>query len=53
MYSFDELSAVVDKLIDHGLDKHKGTTYQEYVKEGKQYFKTDYKVCRLYRLFVE
>ena len=51
--AFDELSAVVDKLIDHGLDKHKGTTYQEYVKEGKQYFKTDYKVCRLYRLFVE
>ena len=51
--AFDELSAVVDKLIDHGLDKRKGTTYQEYVKEGKQYFKTDYKVCRLYRLFVE
>ena len=34
--AFDELSAVVDKLIDHGLDKHKGTTYQEYLKEGKQ-----------------
>ena len=51
--AFDELSAVVDKLIYHGLDKRKGMTYQEYVKEGKQYFKTDYKVCRLYRLFVE
>jgi len=49
----DELSAVVDKLIDHGLDKRKGMTYQEYVKEGKQFFKTEYKVCRLDQLFVE
>lgn len=51
--AFDEFSAVVDKLIDHGLDKRKGMNYQEYLKEENHYFKTDYKVWRLYRLFVE
>jgi hypothetical protein len=43
--SFDDLQMVVEKLCDHGLDKQTGNNLKITLKTGKQYLKTDYKVC--------
>lgn len=42
--AFDDLSKIVDKLIDHGLDQRIALSYQQSLKQEKQYLKTDYKV---------
>lgn len=42
--SFDELTNVVDKLSEVGLDENTAVRLKESLKDGKQYLKGDYKV---------
>ncbi|CAB3995040.1 Hypothetical predicted protein [Paramuricea clavata] len=41
---FDDLATITDKLIDYGLDPCNGQKLQKALDEGKQHFKTDFKV---------
>ena len=54
--AFDELSSIVDKLSEIGLEKDVADRLKESLKSGKQYLKGDYKVLstrQLYLIFKE
>ena len=50
--AFDELSSIVDKLSEIGLEKDVADRLKESLKSGKQYLKGDYKVLSSRQLYL-